>query len=46
VPIVFWGDGVAPSKKGDPVSVSAIAPTVASLLKMGTPNGCAAKPLF
>ena len=46
VPIVFWGDGVAASKKGDPVSVSAIAPTVASLLKMGTPNGCAAKPLF
>lgn len=46
VPIVFWGDGVAASKKGDPVSVSAIAPTVASLLKMATPNGCAAKPLF
>ncbi len=46
VPVVFFGSDVAAMKTSDPVSVNAIAPTVASLLKMGIPNACSAKPLF
>ena len=46
VPIVFFGNGVTAEKSTDPVSVNAVASTIASKLKLNTPNGCAAKPLF
>ena len=46
VPILFFGGEVKKLKTSDPVSVNAIASTVASLLKINTPNGCATQPLF
>ena len=46
VPVVFFGNEVSAVKSSDPVSVNAIAPTVASILKINVPNGCAAQPLF
>ena len=46
VPIVFYGGFVVPARHGESVSVNTIAPTVASMLKVNTPNACAARPLF
>jgi len=46
VPIVFFGNGTKPARNNDPLSANVIAPTVASLLKINVPNGCAAKALF
>jgi hypothetical protein len=45
MPVVFFGLDIEPGHSGTPLPYDAIAPTVTSLLKVKTPNACAAGPL-
>ena len=44
-PVMFLGAGISPNVSTEPIMVEAIAPTVASLLKITAPNGCAVRSL-
>ncbi len=44
-PLIIWGAGVAPSRHDEPVDARRIAPTVARLLRIRSPNAAALPPL-
>ncbi len=39
VPLIFWGAGVQPGVYSEAVGISDVAPTLAALLRIGTPTG-------
>jgi predicted AlkP superfamily pyrophosphatase or phosphodiesterase len=39
VPLIFWGSGVNPGVYPETVGISDVAPTLAALLRIGTPTG-------
>ena len=39
VPLIFWGAGVQPGVYAETVGISDVAPTLAALLRIGTPTG-------
>lgn len=45
MPVIFLGEGIDAGMFDTPLPFDAIAPTMASLLKIKTPNGCASGPL-
>lgn len=45
-PIVFLGSGIPHRVEAMPVTAEVIAPTLASLMHIGVPNGCASRPLW
>ncbi len=45
VPIIYYGGGIAPAVDRSPMSICTIAPTVSHILRIGVPNGCAARPI-
>lgn len=44
-PVIFFGGGIKANYDTTPISVDVIAPTISSLLKITSPNACAAQPL-
>ena len=44
-PLFFMGGGFAPCKVESPVSIDHVAPTVAKVLRIRSPNGCGKAPL-
>ena len=44
-PLFFWGTGFDAFKVETPVSIDHVAPTVAKVLRIRSPNGCGQSPL-
>lgn len=45
-PIIFYGAGIEHTQISTPVTIERIAPTVAKIIRIRTPNACSAMPLF
>lgn len=45
-PIIFYGAGVKSQRVQTPVTVDAIAPTIARIIRIRAPNACSTEPLF
>ena len=45
-PIIFYGAGVKSQRVQAPVTVDAIAPTIARIIRIRAPNACSTEPLF
>ena len=44
-PLIFMGSGVKPAVINTPVTIDHIAPTVAHILRIRSPNACSATPI-
>ena len=45
-PIIFYGAGIKSQRVQTPVTVDAIAPTIARIIRIRAPNACSTEPLF
>ena len=45
-PVIFYGAGIKSQRVQTPVTVDAIAPTIARIIRIRAPNACSTEPLF